>query len=116
MRIIIFLLLLAVPAFAIEDDKAMHLGLSTLAGAMTGAVLVSHNPEWTSGQRLALATATATLPGLAKEFNDPVFDGADLAFDVVGAFFGAAISESVGMAFFIEPTAEKFVIGYRGEW
>jgi hypothetical protein len=72
MKLLLALLLISLPAHAIENDKLLH-----------GAVSYAINMTLYNGD-LAASAATTLALGFLKETLDPKFDTQDLAADVAG--------------------------------
>jgi uncharacterized protein YfiM (DUF2279 family) len=78
------------------DDKLKHFGVSSIFGATSESIL-HYKTKLKTSERIILGTTLGSLPGLAKELIDSTkagnqFSGSDLAVDIAGAFFGAAVA------------------------
>ncbi len=72
---------------AVEKDKQLHLGVSTVIGASTQY----YTEDWKTSM------AVCSLVGLTKELKDQYvyngFDTEDLAYDIVGCALGTLIGD-----------------------
>ncbi len=82
-----------------EKDKLKHFGVSMLFGA-AGESCLHYATKMEGGKRIIFGTVLGTIPGLLKELIDNTeegnrFSGGDLTADILGAFCGALLSNTV---------------------
>jgi len=120
--IIGILLLSPVSSFADNDDNVpLHMGLSTLFGALGETVLHANTDLGTTG-RIVYGTIIGTVPGFAKEVidsthGDNYFDASTVAYDALGALIGSVIANYINnrIQVGVEKRKEGAIIsiGYR---
>jgi len=122
MVIVGILLLGPVSSFADNDDNIpLHMGLSTVFGAL-GETVLHHNTNLGTTGRIVYGTIIGTVPGFAKEVidsthHDNYFDASSVAYDALAAFIGSVVANYVNnrIQVGIEKRREGAIIsiGYR---
>ena len=111
-----FLIVISPTAIAVDNTSVQHFGVSATFGYMAENFLVQ-NTAMDINERVLVATAMASLPGLVKELSDPVFDQEDMAFNVMGAFVGAMLGQYfnkyVVLGFERDESRNSNAIGFR---
>lgn len=81
-----------------QSDKKAHMVVSALFGSISDIIVFNTAETFGPAERIALATAMGTFPGLLKEIADNAeegnkFDGEDMVANVIGAFAGAFVTD-----------------------
>ena len=112
-----FILLMASGTVSATDNTAIqHFGVSATLGYI-GESFLQQNTQLEIPARVYYAAALGSLPGLAKELSDPVFDSEDMAYNVAGALFGAWLghhfNKYVFLGFERDDEANASAIGFK---
>lgn len=102
-KLLLPLILLSASAGAVEQDKVLHAGVSTVIGG----IAYTYTESWTKSMSACMAV------GLAKELIDEHdyggFDTQDLVADGVGCVLGTFISDT----FIVTSDGEETSITYK---
>ena len=123
MRLCIFMgvIIIPSPGFAapVAKDKMLHFGVSLVAGYLAESSLHSGSRGVTDAKRVLLGTALGAVPGLIKEILDSNeknnhFSGGDLAADIMGAFAGSLLANSINKRFMVnlQKNDEAYLVGF----
>jgi len=96
---VLILVFIPLASFAFDDNIALHMGLSSIFGAVSESIL-HHNTNLGGTERVLYGTIIGSFPGFAKEVidsthKDNYFSGSDMAADIAGVFIGAVIANFV---------------------
>lgn len=75
-----------------DTNSAKHFGISAALGFGSELVIHKNFSSLSDFEKITYGTILGSTPGLIKELNDDKFSNEDLAFDIVGAFTGAVLS------------------------
>lgn len=119
MKTLAFLLVMlaAVPALAVEKDKASHFVGAAILGLAADTVLY-HKTELDRQRRVVASAGLAFIPGLsievADEFSGTHFSWYDLLADALGSVTGVVAGELVNGRLWLSASAHE--VRLSGRW
>lgn len=101
-----------------EDDKQKHLGASFLIGTATGVYMDYNYKNNSYSKNLLIGTSIAMVPGVLKEIydsskDDNKFDGADIAYDLLGSLIGNITGNYISKNLFIDIKKQKIAYNIK---
>lgn len=119
MRMLVFLiaLVVAVPAFALEKDKASHFAGAAVLG-LAADTTIYHTTEWEQPRRMLVSGGLAIIPGFAieviDEFSGTHFSWYDLLADGLGSATGVVTGELINGKLWISASHRRVIL--TGHW
>ncbi len=116
--ILLMLLLVANPSFAVESDKVSHFAGSAALGVVADSVVYHTANQMGPGERVAASTGVALVPGFiiecVDEFSGYHFSWPDLLAGALGAGTGSVLGELVNGQFWISASGRQ--VRLIGHW
>ncbi|BDV42784.1 hypothetical protein GURASL_17070 [Geotalea uraniireducens] len=116
--IIVLLLLLPIPAFAVDRTNIPHFWTGSVLGIAADTALYHYAGQMGPGERTVTASGIALVPGvineIVDEFTGDHFGWDDVAADALGAVAGAFAAELVNGQLWISASGRQ--IRLVGKW
>lgn len=115
--IVLFALLLALPAHALEKDKISHFSGGAVLGLASDTVLY-HATEMERSRRMFAAVGLGAIPGfvieVVDEFSGSHFSWTDLVADGLGSATGMLVGEFINGKLWVSASAKQ--VRLTGHW